>query len=265
MKIGSIGCDYSHDSSFVMDRPNGAGAGLFLFVKTEASFVIAGEAYDVKANSFVLLRRDTPIKYSAKGEKYVDDWFYFDYDERDLEWLSRIGIGIDIPVYIDASGEIAQLFRMLAYEHYSTERFNEELEGALLECMLYKLARLTHRSSESSPGQHSAKSESLTNIRTKIYSVPEAELSIDRLAAEVGMSRSGFQHSYKKMFGVSPIFDIITSRLDKAKRLLSGTSMSVEEVSLSCGYRSSYSFMRQFRNKTGKTPTEYRLETKNTK
>ena len=90
-------------------------------------------------------------------------------------------------------------------------------------------------------------------------------ISIDRLAAEVGMSRSGFQHSYKKMFGVSPIFDIITSRLDKAKRLLSGTSMSVEEVSLSCGYRSSYSFMRQFRNKTGKTPTEYRLETKNTK
>ena len=265
MKIGSIGCDYSHDSSFVMDRPNGAGAGLFLLVKTEADFVVAGERFDVRPNSFILLRRDMPIRYSAKNDRYVDDWFYFDYDERDLEWLDSIGIVIDKPVFIDAAGEIAQLFKMLAYEHYSTERFNEELEGALLECMLYKFARLTHRGNDAASGLHSAKSENLTNIRTKIYSLPEAELSIDSLAAEVGMSRSGFQHSYKKMFGVSPIYDIITSRLDKAKRLLSGTSMSVEEVSQSCGYRSTYSFMRQFRNKTGKTPTEYRVETRKVK
>ena len=263
MKIGSIGCDYTHDSSFVMDRPQGAGAGFFLLVKSEADFVIDGTKYEVRPNSFVLMRRVTPIKYSAGGERYVDVWFYFDYDERDLEWLDSIGITIDKPVLIEAAGEIAQLFKMLAYEHYSTERFNEELESALLECMLYKLARLTHRGGVSAPGLHPAKSESLTNIRTKIYSVPEAELSIDSLAAEVGMSRSGFQHSYKKMFGVSPISDIITSRLDKAKRLLSGTSMSVEEISASCGYRSSYSFMRQFRNKTGKTPTEYRLKTRN--
>lgn len=265
MKIGSIGCDHAHDSSFVMDRPHGAGAGLFLLVKTDAEFVIGSQRYEVRPCSFVLLKRDTPVRYCGIGERYVDDWFYFDYDKNDLERLTSIGIAIDKPVLIDAAGEIEQLFKMLAYEHYSTERFNEELESALLECMLYKLARLTSRDMRFASGMHPAKSESLTNIRAKIYSLPEAELSIDSLAAEVGMSRSGFQHSYKKMFGVSPISDIITSRLDKAKRLLSGTSMSVEEVSLSCGYRSSYSFMRQFRNKTGKTPTEYRLQSRNIK
>lgn len=264
MKIGSIGCEYTHDSSFVMDRPHGTGAGLFLLVKSAALFFINGERFEVRPDSFVLLLRDTPVKYSAISDKYVDDWFYFDYDERDLEWLGTIGIETDKPVHIDAPGEIAQLFRMLAYEHYSTERFNEELEAALLECMLYKLARLTGSGALPAAGIRAAKSESLTNIRTKIYSVPEAELSIDSLAAEVGMSRSGFQHSYKKMFGVSPISDIITSRLDKAKRLLSGTAMSVEEISLSCGYRSPYSFMRQFRNKTGKTPTEYRSDARKT-
>lgn len=265
MKIGSIGCDYSHDASFVMDRPLGVGCGLFLLVKSDARFVISGEEYEVRPCSFVMAKRDTPIRYGALVDKYVDDWLYFDYDENDIRWLDKIGIATDKPVFIEASGEIAQLFKMLSYEHYSTERFSEELEASLLECMLYKLARLTRRGSDASLGIHHAKSESLTNIRTKIYSVPEAELSIDSLAAEVGMSRSGFQHSYKKMFGVSPISDIITSRLDKAKRLLSGTAMSVEEVSQSCGYRSSYSFMRQFRNKTGKTPTEYRLETRNVK
>ena len=264
MKIGSIGCDHAHDSSFVMDRPSGVGCGLFLLVKSSARFTISCEEFEVRPNSFVLARRDTPIRYCALEDKYIDDWFYFDYDEHDLEWLAHIGIATDRPVFLGSAGEIARLFKMLSYEHYSTERFSSEVESSLLECMLYKLARLTS-SGDTPLAVHPAKSESLTNIRTKIYSVPEAELSIDSLAAEVGMSRSGFQHSYKKMFGVSPISDIITSRLEKAKRLLSGTAMSVEEVSLSCGYRSSYSFMRQFRNKTGKTPTEYRLETRNIK
>jgi len=265
MKIGSIGCDHAHDSSFVMDRPSGAGAGLFLLVKSDAKFVISGKEHDVRPCSFVLVRRDTPISYRAALDRYVDDWFYFDYDEKDISWLETIGIAVDTPVHIEAAGEVASLFKMLAYEHYSAERFSDELEASLLECMLYKLARLTSDPADTVTGIHPARSERLTNLRTKIYSLPEAELSIDSLAAEIGMSRSGFQHSYKKMFGVSPISDIIASRLDKAKRLLSGTNMSVEEVSSSCGYRSSYSFMRQFRNKTGKTPTEYRLETRNSK
>ena len=257
MNIGSIGCDHTHDSSFVMDRPSGAGAGLFLLIKTNAVFIINGRRYDVSAGSYVMLRRDTPLKYHAANDKYTDDWLFFDYNDEDIRFFEKTGIPFDRPVSISAAGEIDTFFKMLMYEHYSAESFCKELEHSLLECMLYKLARLTAAPSapqSAVPGR----SESLTNIRTKIYSVPEQQLDIDSLAQIAGMSRSGFQHSYKRMFGVSPITDIITSRLEKAKRLLSGTAMSIEEVSISCGYKSSYSFMRQFRNKTGMTPTEYR-------
>ncbi|MBR1384874.1 MAG: helix-turn-helix transcriptional regulator [Ruminococcus sp.] len=258
MNIGSIGCDHTHDSSFVMDRPMGAGAGLFLLIKTDADFKIGAKHFDVPAGSYVFLRRDTPIRYCAAKDKYTDDWLYFDYDEADIKRFDEIGLCFDKPVSISGAGEIDSFFKMLMYEHYSAERFCGELEESLLECMLLKLARLT--AGDDTQQSSGDRSGSLTNIRTKIYSVPEEEFSIDSLAALAGMSRSGFQHSYKRMFGVSPISDIITSRLEKAKRLLSGTAMSIEEVSRSCGYKSSYSFMRQFRNKTGMTPTEYRQQ-----
>ena len=84
MKIGSIGYNYSHGKEFVMDRPNGTGAWLFLLVKTPANFEINGKELYVKANSFVIFSPDTPCKYCAAEEIYTDDWMYFDADDYDF-------------------------------------------------------------------------------------------------------------------------------------------------------------------------------------
>lgn len=93
-----------------------------------------------------------------------------------------------------------------------------------------------------------------------IHTEPERVMSIDEMAAAVNMSRSGFQHLYKKMFGISVINDVINGRLERAKRLLSSTDLTVAEIASKCGYATEYNFMRQFKSRTGKTPTEYRKQ-----
>lgn len=80
------------------------------------------------------------------------------------------------------------------------------------------------------------------------------------MAASVNMSCSGFQYLYKKIFGVSVINYVISGRVEPAKRLLSSTDLTVAEIALKCGYSTEYNFMRQFKSKTGKTPTEYRKQ-----
>ena len=60
------------------------------------------------------------------------------------------------------------------------------------------------------------------------------------------------------MFGVSVMTDVINGRYDRAKRLLSSTNLTVKQIAERCGYVSEYNFMRQFKSKCGKTPTEYR-------
>ena len=74
------------------------------------------------------------------------------------------------------------------------------------------------------------------------------------------MSRSGFQHLYKKMFGVSVTGDVISGRLERAKRLLSSTDLTVSEIASRCGYSNEFNFMRQFKDRVGRTPTQYRRQ-----
>ena len=99
---------------------------------------------------------------------------------------------------------------------------------------------------------------SLRTIREKIFSTHAFHMSIDEMARMANVSRSYFQHSYKMLFGQSVRDDILQSRMSHAKLLLSSTKIPVSSIAEQCGYNNDVHFMRQFKNYTGLTPTEYR-------
>ncbi|MGN0623868.1 MAG: AraC family transcriptional regulator [Oscillospiraceae bacterium] len=258
MKIGSIGYNHSHDSSFVMDRPGGPGAWLFLLIKSTALFEVNGERQSVKPDSFIIFSPDTPCMYKALEDVYTDDWFYFSVDDSDTVRWEKLGIPVDRIVHLGNIEELSQIMHILTFEHYSAEAFHEEVEQHYLEILLMKLSRLIKCKTHPSAGSFINKNASLTHIRTQIYTQPETVGNIDSLAQAAGMSRSGFQHLYKKMFGVSVINDVISGRIERAKHLLTSTSLTVEKIAQRCGYSSAFALIRQFRSRCGKTPTEYR-------
>lgn len=258
MKIGSIGYNYIHNEDFVMDRPNGIGCGLMLFIKIPAVFEINGKKQSVKENSFVILTSDTACKYRGAGETYADDWMYFSIEDNDIERFDRLEIPVNTVVHLGNMEELSQIMHILAYEHYSAEAFHTEIEEQYINILLMKLSRIIQSKLYLSSNQFTERNYRLTQLRSRIFTMPESIGSIDEMAAESGLSRSGFQHSYKKMFGVSVMTDIINGRLDRAKRLLSSTNLTIREISEKCGYCNEYNFMKQFKSKCGKTPTEFR-------
>jgi len=58
------------------------------------------------------------------------------------------------------------------------------------------------------------------------------------------MSKSNFQHLYKKYFGVTFMQDIINGRIEHAKMLLLNTNLSISDVSKHCGYSNYAHFSR---------------------
>ena len=90
--------------------------------------------------------------------------------------------------------------------------------------------------------------------------MPYKKWSIADIAAQCFMSKTYFQHIYKKTFGVTCISDVINSRIEHAIYYLTNTEMTVKSISDSCGYENEVHFLRQFKAVTGKTPTEYRAE-----
>ena len=225
MKIGSIGYNYSHDSDFVMDRPHGNGCWLFLLIKTPSLFEINGKEQIVKKDSFIIFSYDTPCKYRAYGDSYADDWMYFDIDDSDLDKFKELEIPVNEPVHIGSLEELSQIIHILTYEHYSADVHREEIEKHYLEILLLKLSRIIKSKSSISSAFFVERNYKFTHLRTRIYTMPDTVPDIEGMAAEVGMSRSGFQHQYKKMFNVSVMTDVINGRLDRAKRLLSSTNL----------------------------------------
>ncbi|MGN0634152.1 MAG: helix-turn-helix domain-containing protein [Oscillospiraceae bacterium] len=258
MIIGSIGYNHEHDSSFVMDRPNGPGAGLFLLIKTAAVFEINGIRQNVRENSVVIISPHMPCRYHALDGIYADDWFYFDADKTALDRFSELEIPVDKVVYLGNIEELSHIIHIMTYEHYSPEKYHEESEQHYLELLLIKLSRRLASISAPSASSFSKHNAVFTHIRSRIYTEPSNVGSIDELAKEASLSRSGFQTAYKKIYGISIKNDILKGRFEFAKRLLSSTNLTVEEISRQSGYSSAFSFMRQFKNECGKTPTEYR-------
>lgn len=257
MKIGAIGYNYRHRNGFVMERPNGTGCGLLLIIKEPSLFLINSTEHRVKKNSFVIFSPTTAYRYCGEGDVYADDWIYFDFTTELSEKLRELNIPTDEIIHLGNSDELSQIVHFMTYEHYSAEPGHDEIELMYFEILLRKLGRLVASGAKYSQAV-ADKNNRFVQLRNRLYSMPEEIPDISRLAQEFGMSRSGFQHKYKRVFGVSTRTDIINARMEYAKNLLISTDLPIAKIAGKCGYSSEYSFMRQFKSRFGKTPTQFR-------
>ncbi|MBR3267664.1 MAG: diguanylate cyclase [Oscillospiraceae bacterium] len=96
------------------------------------------------------------------------------------------------------------------------------------------------------------------NLRERIYSNPQDDWSIDSMCRDLILSRGYFQKLYTRCFGISFTQDVINSRIELSKRLLSSTDYSIAYIADQSGYSNYVHFMHQFKKIVGITPTEYR-------
>ena len=86
------------------------------------------------------------------------------------------------------------------------------------------------------------------------------EFSLERLAAQAGLSRFHFERLFKAAVGVSPSRYHIDLRMNEARRLLRETKMSVVDVALEVGYTNPSHFAQLFRREIGLSPSDYRRQ-----
>lgn len=82
------------------------------------------------------------------------------------------------------------------------------------------------------------------------------------VAAQIGVSRSYFSTIFKEATGSSIISFISERRLEKAKELLSATTIRTEEVAEKVGIQDVKYFSKWFKKRAEVTPGQYRIQTK---
>ncbi len=81
---------------------------------------------------------------------------------------------------------------------------------------------------------------------------------IDELTEVVNLSKSQLEDLFKQEKKISPIQFIRNLRFEKAKELLETTFLTIKEISFEVGMNCQSHFVRDFKQKYGLTPTQYR-------
>ena len=87
-----------------------------------------------------------------------------------------------------------------------------------------------------------------------------SDLSVDKIADEVGISRVHLHRKMKELTGQTPHDFIRNLRLKQAAHLLASQNMNITEVMYACGFNNAASFSTIFKKFYGMSPREYMQE-----
>lgn len=89
----------------------------------------------------------------------------------------------------------------------------------------------------------------------------ERDVTLSELADVVQMSQYRFARAFKKSTGIPPHQYLLSQRIEKAKKLLGETHLSIADISYQLGFASQSHFTATFRRFTTVTPSVYRKNT----
>ena len=88
--------------------------------------------------------------------------------------------------------------------------------------------------------------------------ISNADFGVEPLCAEIGMSRVQLYRKVKALTGLSPVELLRKARVEKGRRMLMETDMTVSEIAYACGFSAPSYFTKCYRDEYGITPGETR-------
>jgi AraC-like DNA-binding protein/mannose-6-phosphate isomerase-like protein (cupin superfamily) len=161
--------------------------------------------------------------------------------------------------YLDFTDTVMRRILVLHAEDTEAARVSAEtLFGALLSELIREASAQAARPFASGIAQHHE--EIVRRITAEIREHPAGLHTVAGLAASAGYSVDHFSRVFAKVNGCRPQDMLIENRLARARQLLAETGLTVGQIAGMLGFRDVFFFSRQFRAKTGRTPTGFRAE-----
>lgn len=254
MLLTDCGYENRHEPGLEINRPTGCGDYLIILIRSPAFVYIGKDLYNVKGNSLLLLKDNTPHYYGSRKEEFVNDFVRFSADADDVAFIQRIGIPFNTIIEFQHVNTLSDYMKKIVLESWSKNDNASESIYHLMRLLLLKISDYH----TAQPSENTEFAERLTMLRHNISSNLRNNWSVEHIAASLFISPSYLHYKYKSLFGNSIKKDIILFRLDYSKQLLTNTKSSILEVANKCGFENDVHFMRIFKKYVGCTPTQYR-------
>ncbi len=152
-----------------------------------------------------------------------------------------------------ADGLVLSLLNGIMNELTGKKLLFEQKINAILHQLIVEIARL------SGSAQRNQTDPKIDYAKKLFDQYGSDRFDLPGLAKQLGYSYDHFRHIFKDATGYSPMQYIVRSRMEQAKRLLSGTDQPITSVAGNCGFSNPSQFNMMFKKETGLTPSSYRL------
>lgn len=106
--------------------------------------------------------------------------------------------------------------------------------------------------------QDAQEERTITGIIRYLQEHLDKEISLNILADEFHLSSQYISQLFKSEIGVNFLAYLTSIRMERVKKLLLATSLSIGEISEKCGYADYRVFTKAFKKEEGSTPSQYR-------
>ncbi|MCR4853095.1 MAG: AraC family transcriptional regulator [Prevotella sp.] len=161
------------------------------------------------------------------------------------------------PIYhIGYSAEIVRLYNSAFKTAFTEVAYAQQMMAGIVNHMIGLMYSL-ERNIELNNRNHT-QVDMINKARLRIRESLESDLTIQQIAADLGVSYSSFRKLFKEFTGISPALYQQDLKLQRAKELLTTTNLSIKEIAYQLNFESPDYFSSKFRSKTGKKPSEFR-------
>ncbi|PWW07372.1 AraC-like protein [Paenibacillus cellulosilyticus] len=228
-----------------------ANYDLFYVWSGEGELELNGAVYEIGAGSCFLFRPGDYTSATHNPQKpLVLTYIHFDVSEQTQYVPNRYRVFDET---VDFEYLLSRYVRLFLVKTFAAE----EEAKLLLKQMMIHLLRTDQEPLIEKRGSNQL-TEVIHEIANYIRQHPGVPHRVEDLAKRAQLSPRYFSIKFKEYIGQSVQSYMIQTRIDRAQHLLAHAGMNVTEVADALGYRDIFFFSRQFKQYTGRNPSEIR-------
>ncbi len=214
--------------------------------------------YELHKDQAFLIEPNQIVHYSADDtEPWEYMWIEFD-GLKAREFLSHAGLTQAHPVFTASSQEgCTQVFSPLLHMLANPDMLPAQIVGYTY---LFFGALMEHSKAARPLPKNDIKQFYIQSTADYIENHYMENISIEDIAAHLGLNRSYFSKLFKKMTQKSPQEFLIAYRIHKACEYLRSTSMTIGDIASQVGYPNQFHFTRAFKSIMKLPPNEWRKQ-----
>ena len=219
-------------------------------------FEVDGKRYALHAGQGFLIMPDAVTRYQADA---VDPWHYSWLGFRGADapaLIARAGLSAERPVF--EAGPISEITACMRGVYNDLSTLPDANLGALAAAggALRFIALISGSRSVPFHAADAYYEKGMWYIRAHL----EHAVTVEEVAAFVGLSRSQLFRAFRQSAGVSPREALARARAEQACVLLRTGEVPLHQIAAACGYANAAHFSAAFRRAVGVSPLVYRRQ-----